>query len=39
MTGGYYSTAMIGTVGGDYLYAVNGANKPQLYDGHDLDRH
>ena len=32
-TGGYYSTTQFGTVGGDYLYAVNGADEAQLYDG------
>lgn len=30
---GYYSTAQFGTAGGDYLYAVNGADSAQLYDG------
>lgn len=30
---GYYSTSQIGTAGGDYLYAVNGTDSPQLYDG------
>lgn len=30
---GYYSTAQFGTVGGNYLYAVNGADDAQLYDG------
>jgi hypothetical protein len=32
-TAGYYSTAQIGTAGGDYLYAVNGADSARLYDG------
>lgn len=32
-TAGYYSTEQFGTAGGDYLYAVNGADNPQLYDG------
>lgn len=32
-TGGLYSTAQIGTTGGEFLYAVNGADKAQLYDG------
>lgn len=32
-TAGYYSTTQIGTAGGNYLYAVNGADKPLLYDG------
>lgn len=32
-TAGYYSTQQIGTVGGEYLYAVNGANSARLYDG------
>lgn len=33
-TSGYYSTAQIGTAGGtNYLYAVNGTDSPQLYDG------
>ncbi|WP_173989477.1 hypothetical protein [Agrobacterium salinitolerans] len=30
---GYYSTAQFGTAGGDYLYAVNGADDALLYDG------
>lgn len=30
---GYYSTQQIGTVGGDFLYIVNGADNAQLYDG------
>ncbi len=30
---GYYSTAQFGTAGGNFLYAVNGANDAQLYDG------
>lgn len=32
-TSGYYSTAQFGTAGGDYLYAVNGTDDAQLYDG------
>ena len=32
-TAGYYSTAQIGTVGGEFLYAVNGADKAQLFGG------
>lgn len=32
-TAGYYSTVQIGTSGGDYLYAVNGADPALLYDG------
>ncbi|MRG66100.1 hypothetical protein GH789_12515 [Rhizobium pusense] len=32
-TAGYYSTAQFGTAGGDYLYAVNGADDALLYDG------
>lgn len=31
--GGLYSTAMMGTVAGEYLYIVNGADKAQLFDG------
>lgn len=30
---GYYSTQQIGTVGGDYLLAANGADYMQLFDG------
>lgn len=30
---GYYATEQIGTVGGDYLYAVNGGDDALLYDG------
>lgn len=30
---GYYSTQQIGTVGGEFLYAVNGDDYPLLYDG------
>lgn len=30
---GYYSTEQFGTAGGDFLYAVNGGDDPQLYDG------
>lgn len=32
-TSGYYSTAQLGTAGGDYLYAVNGTDSARLYDG------
>ena len=32
-TDGYYSYEQFGTAGGDYLYAVNGTDSPQLYDG------
>lgn len=32
-TSGYYSTAQFTTAGGDYLYAVNGDDSPQLFDG------
>lgn len=32
-TSGYYSVAQFGTAGGDYLYAVNGSDEAQLYDG------
>lgn len=32
-TEGYYSTQQIGTAGGNFLYAVNGADEAQLYDG------
>lgn len=32
-TAGYYSTQQIGTAGGDYLYAVNGADAALLFDG------
>lgn len=32
-TGGAYSTQQFGTAGGDYLYAVNGADSAQLFDG------
>lgn len=32
-TSGYYSTAQFGTAGGDFLYAVNGTDDAQLYDG------
>lgn len=32
-TSGYYSTTMFSTAGGDYLYAVNGEDSPQLFDG------
>jgi hypothetical protein len=30
---GIYATEQFGTAGGDYLYAVNGVDHPQLYDG------
>jgi len=32
-TSGEYSTAQIATVGGNYMYAVNGTDEAQLYDG------
>ncbi|WP_312809352.1 hypothetical protein [Agrobacterium cavarae] len=32
-TNGYYSIAQFGTAGGNFLYAVNGADDAQLYDG------
>lgn len=32
-TSGYYSTAMFGTVGGDFLTAVNGTDTPVYFDG------
>lgn len=32
-TEGYYSTEQFGTTGGEFLYAVNGADDAQLYDG------
>ena len=32
-TSGDYSAAQFGTAGGDYLYIVNGTDKPRLYDG------
>lgn len=32
-TGGEYSTFQFETSGGDFLYIVNGKDKPQLYDG------
>lgn len=32
-TSGYYSTAQFATAGGEFLYAVNGANLARLYDG------
>lgn len=32
-TAGYYSAQQIGTVGGEFLYAVNGADHAQLFDG------
>lgn len=32
-TSGEYSTAQFGTAGGNFLYAVNGADDAQLYDG------
>lgn len=33
LTSGYFSTAQIGTAGGNYLYAVNGSDSARLYDG------
>lgn len=32
-TSGYYAAQQIGTVGGDFLYIVNGSDSPRLYDG------
>jgi hypothetical protein len=32
-TSGYYSSAQIGTAGGDFLYMCNGTNSPILWDG------
>lgn len=32
-TSGYYSSAQFETAGGDFLYIVNGTDKPQLFDG------
>jgi hypothetical protein len=32
-TSGYYSTAQIGTAGGDFLYMCNGTNSPRLWNG------
>jgi hypothetical protein len=32
-TAGYYSAQQIGTAGGEFLYIVNGADSPRLYDG------
>ena len=32
-TSGYYCTAPMETAAGNYLYAVNGTDKPQLFDG------
>lgn len=32
-TSGYYSTVQMGTAGGDFLYALNGSDSPQLFDG------
>lgn len=32
-TSGYYSTELMGTVGGEFLYVVNGTDSAQLYDG------
>jgi hypothetical protein len=32
-TSGRYAVAQMGTAGGDYLYAVNGDDSPQLFDG------
>lgn len=33
LTSGYFSTEQIGTVGGEFLYAVNGTDSARLYDG------
>lgn len=35
LTAGYFSTEQVGVVGGEYLYAVNGADHALLYDGTD----
>lgn len=32
-TGGTYTTAQIGTAGGQFMYAVNGSDTPRYYDG------
>lgn len=32
-TSGYYSTPMFSTAAGDFMYALNGTDNPQLYDG------
>lgn len=36
-TSGRYSTAMVSTVGGNYLYAVNGSDDALLFDGSSWD--
>lgn len=33
LTSGYFSTEQIGTVGGEFLYAVNGTDSARLFDG------
>lgn len=33
LTGGYFSSAQMATIGGSYLYAVNGSDLARLYDG------
>lgn len=33
LSSGYFITAQLGTVGGEFLYAVNGSNDARLYDG------
>ena len=33
LTSGYFSTEQMGTVGGEYLYAVNGTDSARLFDG------
>lgn len=33
LTSGDFATAQFGTAGGNFLYVVNGADSPQLYDG------
>ncbi len=38
-TSGYYSTAMFGNVGGDFLSAVNGTDIPQKFDGTAWEAH
>ena len=33
LTSGYFSTEQMGTVGGEFLYIVNGTDSPRLFDG------
>lgn len=33
LSSGYFSTEQMGTVGGEFLYAVNGTNSARLFDG------